>query len=65
MVAKATQITLFSSINELILREGHKVKMLDPFIVILDGPPTKVGFIDDFPNILEDEIVRLQVSICS
>lgn len=63
VIAKATQITFLGSINEFILRKGHEVEVLDSLIVVLDGAPAKVGFVDDFSNIFKNEVVRSQVSI--
>jgi len=65
MIAEATQIAFLSGINELILRKGHEVEVLNPLIVVLDGAPTEIGFVDDFPNVFENEVMRSQVSICS
>jgi len=65
MVAKATEIAFLRGINEFVLRKGHKIKMLDAFFVLLERTPPEGWLVDDFANVLENEIIGVQVGICA
>ena len=65
MVAETTEVTFFGSIDEFALAERHEIKVLDSFLIILvhAAPESRLG--DDFANILEDEIIGFEVSVCA
>ena len=65
MIAKATQVAFLSGINKLVLCERHEIEVFDSLIIVLNGPLAKVGFIDDFPNVLKNEIMSFEISVCS
>jgi hypothetical protein len=59
VVAKSAEIALLRSVNELVFRKGHKIKMLDAFFVIFNRAFSERRLIDDFADVLENEIVGI------
>jgi hypothetical protein len=65
VITEASKITPLCGINEFALRERHEIKVLDTFIIILDHASTKGSLIDDFADIFEYEVARLECAIRS
>jgi hypothetical protein len=65
MVAESAKVSSFSRIDELTLGKGHEVEVLDAFLVILVHAPPESGLRDDFANVFENEIIRLEVLVSS
>lgn len=63
VIAEAAEIALLGRIDELVLREGHEVEMLDAFLVILYRALPKGRLVDDLADVLEDKVVGFQVNI--
>jgi hypothetical protein len=63
MIAETTKVTLLSRINELALRKGHKIKMFDALLIVLDSSASESRLVDDFSDVFENEIIRVQVRI--
>jgi hypothetical protein len=61
VVAKTTKIAFLGCIDEFALAEGHEVKMLDPFLVILPHAAVERPFVDNLSNVFVDELMRSQV----
>jgi hypothetical protein len=59
MIAESSQVTFFRSINKLMLGKGHEIEVPNSFFVILDGTPPEGWLIDDFADILENEIIGI------
>lgn len=65
MIAESAQVTFLSCIDEFAFAEGHKIEVLDPFVIILNHAASKLWLVDDFTNILPNETAGSNVSICS
>lgn len=65
VIAEAPQVSFLGRVDKFSFAEGHEIKVLDAFVVILDHTSTKLWLVDDFTNILVDEITRTKISICS
>lgn len=63
MVAEATKVALFCSVDELASTQGHKVEMFNALLVILHHSFPEGGFRDRLADIFEDEIVWPQINV--
>jgi hypothetical protein len=63
MIAEPTEITLLSRIYEFTFRERHEIEMLDALFIVLDGSASEGRLVDDFSDVLENEIIWLQVRL--
>jgi hypothetical protein len=61
VIAKTPKISLLSCVHEFALAEGHEVKMFDPLSVILPHAAMERTFINDLPDVLENELMRPQI----
>lgn len=63
MVAETAEVTLLGSIDKFAFTQRHEVEVLDAFLVISDHPTPEGGLSDDFANVLEYEVMRLEVDV--
>lgn len=63
MVAEASQIALFSGIDEFAFVERHEIEVLDALVVIIHHSTPKVILVDYFADVFEDKFVRAQVTL--
>lgn len=65
MIAEASEVAFLGRIHELAFGEGHKIEVLDALFIILDGTASERWLIDDFANILKNEIICQKIRFCS
>jgi hypothetical protein len=63
VVAESAKVSPFGRIDKLTLGKGHEVEVLDAFLIILMHAPPESRLRDDFTNIFEDEIIRLEILV--
>ena len=63
MVAEPAEVALFRCIDKLTLGEGHEIEVFDAFLIILVHAPPESRLRDDFTNVFEDEIIRLEIIV--
>jgi hypothetical protein len=65
VITEPAEVPFPCRINKLGFIEGHEIEMLDALLVILNGSPTERWLVDNFANILENEVVSTQINIGS
>lgn len=65
VIAKSSEIALFSRIDEFAFCEGHEIEMFYAFFVVLNHAASERAFINDFANVFEDEFTRYHVLVCA
>jgi hypothetical protein len=65
MVAKSTEVAFFRSIDEFAFCQGHKIKVLDTFFGICVRAAPERRLVDDFADVLKNEIIGIQISVCT
>jgi hypothetical protein len=63
VVAETTQVAPLRRIDKFSSAEGHEIEVFDPFFIVLSRASPKLGLVDDFADILENELVRSQISL--
>jgi hypothetical protein len=63
VVTESTKVSFFGRIDKLTFGEGHEVEVLDAFLIILVHAPPESRLRDDFANVFEDEIIRLEILV--
>ena len=65
MVAEAAKVAFASRVDELTFAQRHEVEVLDALVVVLQHALAELVLINDFANILEDELVRRKIFVCT
>ena len=65
MIAETSQVALLGRIDELSFVQGHKIEVLDAFLVILNHTLPELGLPNDFADVFINEFVRRKISVGS
>ena len=65
VINKSAQVSLFRYIDRCISAESNDIDLVDPFPSVGKFTALKFLSIDDLANVLADELIGFQISVCS